>query len=1150
MWDVLVRTPLGTPSRRKFSHVLASFIVVLFGYIFLSAPTAAAADATWEGDAISYDGRTYDQVDQSSAFPGMVNTSPAIYRSVDDTQTPNLVYFIYFAPGTTDQRSEKEATYVRYTLNPPDRYVNPTPGTGRTITIEPSPQSEVVNNSDGIIGNECTIEGIGWLVCPIMNGIAEGMDFIYERIRGFLTVQPITASVNNPIYRIWNYSRDLANIAFVIGFMIIIYSYLAGGGFNGYEIRKILPRLVIAAILINVSYILCAVAVDISNIAGYGVNQLFENVRDEVLPGSSTSAGVNWTSVTSFVLAGGVGLTVGALVLPAAIGGLTGLWLMLATFLFGAALLVMVTFLILAARQALIVILIAIAPLAFAAFILPNTEKWFEKWRSVFFTMLIMFPAFGAVFGGAQLAGEVIIRTATTIEQVILGLGVLVAPLAITPLLLKLGGGVLNRFGGIVNNPRKGLYDRYKNHNNERRAEHLARWQADNATMRREGTFKRRKVPFTRNKTMPAQLWKRSAARSYAMKNYRETMKGLDEERGKNEWDAQHGRWGGDNHQGRNDVRSRITGRPVNGYGNLDEYKRRNAAFHDNHHAQHDEHWQQVLRSDSSLRGMVTDTAMTKGRAGVMSSAIEAEDERTFQNTLNNDAGYATLKNMKQQTSVDAGIAKMNELEIEAGGKAKLQREIFGDKALKAMNVRTVALEKEAATIESTLKQRAEENWERITTKVNDPGFDGNLRNLRLQENQSAQQLESSKKQWTELVENINALGASAPTITSQADKSVAGNIKQVQQDIAITDRAIEAAKVVQSENLAATFKDSQEAKTNPNIGGADILIRAGGIGGERAQTRIFAKAKSDVVNAAVEEVKTNRTLTSEMTRFQLHKLMREAKMPDGQEATVEMQQAAMYALLQEKGNNQDANEIRDAVSKMGLMVDDDGRYYEALRDNNGRIIPNANGWPQIDRSKEVKDKNEISRRRDWQQFFDDAAGGSPHSMVTYSGTNKSEARSGNMVDDIRGGFLRDATSGKFSPEKILKADIDELKTLLEDINSPSGYYAGLDSEKQQQVNATLESAILRLQGNENINAGIDDRNRGVMNDILATVNPTDYAPTIRNGKRVYPVDANKAIVPPSARTGDEQSFAAPVDVPGVHRPGSYYSDWDVDLQL
>jgi hypothetical protein len=1135
MWDVLVRTPLGMQTRRKFSHVLATFIVALFGYIFLSAPTAAAADATWDGDALSYDGRTYEQVDSDASFPDGVRERSAIYRSLDTTVNPNLVHFIYFDDIVTDPQSEKEAIYVRYTLNPPnDTYINKS--NEREISVEPSTTGEVADTDDGTFGNECMVDGIGWVVCPLMNGVAEGMDLVYGLISNFLEVQPITTSINNPIYRIWTYARDLANIAFVIGFMVIIYSYLVGGGFNGYEIRKILPRLVLAAILINVSYVICAVAVDISNIAGYGVNQLFETVRDDVLTGSSSaSANIDWKNVTAWVLAGGTGAVVGGIALNSAVAGAaTGLWFLLAPFLLGAALLVMVTFLILAARQALIVILIAIAPLAFAAFILPNTEKWFERWRSVFFTMLIMFPAFGAVFGGAQLAGEVIIRSANSIEMVILGLGVMVAPLAITPLLLKLGGGLLNRIGGVINNPQKGLYDRYKNYNRDRLGEHVARNNARNAELRRTNGF--RGGVF-------GQHLRRNAARSYAKQKSREGWKQADEEKAQNEWDAQHGRYGGDNHQDRDGVRSRITGRPLSGYGNLDEYKRRNAAFHDNHHAHHDEHWQEVLRSDTSLRGMVTDTAMTKGRAGVMSAAIEAEDERSFQTALNTNSAYANLRNMKVQTSVDTGVAEIQKQAVEAAGKLALSNTVSGDRDLRKMKVETYSTEKQAETIDNTLKKNAEANWDYVSRTNAD------VQELRLREVQATDQARRTEAEWNTMVENIRAVGSSAPSVASQSSV-VANSIKGLGQDIEIQQRALEAAKVVQSENLAAAFKASQDAKTDPSLGDATILTRAGGIGGDRAQTRIFAKAKSDVVNAAVEEVKTNRTLTSEMTRFQLRKLMRTGEMPDGQHATVEMQQAAMYALLQEKGNNQDANEIRDAISKMGLMVDDDGRYYEAKRDANGRIIPGPTGWPEIDYNREVKDKAEISRRRDWQQFFDDAAGGSPHSMVTYSGTNKSEARSGNMVDDIRGGFLRDATSGKFSPEKILKADIDELKTLLEDLHSPTGYYAGLTDEKKQQVNTTLESAILRLQSNENINAGIDDRNRGAMNDILAVVNPTDYAPVVRNGKRIYPVDENKAIIPPAQRTGGEKEFAAPVDVPGVHRSGSYYTEWDVDLQL
>lgn len=565
--------------------LLATFFVATFGYLLLGAPTAHAVDAAWSGDDVSYNGDTYTKVTDTSSLPSDVRAGSHIYQYVDDSATPNLAYFLYFATGVDDPKVAGEATYIRYTLNPPNSYSDPT--ASQTVVFTAPEDGEPTTEDSSF--SSCTIAAIGWLACPLMNGIAEGMDFIYERIRGFLSVQPITTSVDNPIFRIWMYTRDLANIAFVFGFLVIIYSYLAGGGFNGYEIRKILPRLVVAAVLINASYIICAVAVDISNIAGFGVNQLFEGVRDNVLPGSERLEDVNWTSVTTWVLAGGIGSIAGVTLLNGAIAGAAGgLWFLLAPFLLGAALLVIVTFLILAARQAIIVIAIAIAPLAFAAYILPNTEKWFERWRSLFFTMLIMFPAFGAVFGGAQLAGEVIIRTANSIEQVILGLGVMVAPLAITPLLLKLGGGVLNRFGGIVNNPQKGLLDRYKNYNRDRLAEHQARNQAKNQEMWNNNQFRK-----------GGNWMRRGARRQYAKQMGREEEKEANTAKAKALYQ--------DDERGVQSLRSLRYTRENGKFGNIysssdekyakyrhstaDAIKRDADEIHKNTEARHNQHW-------------------------------------------------------------------------------------------------------------------------------------------------------------------------------------------------------------------------------------------------------------------------------------------------------------------------------------------------------------------------------------------------------------------------------------------------------------------------------------------------------------------------------------------------------------------------------
>jgi len=125
-----------------------------------------------------------------------------------------------------------------------------------------------------------------------------------------------------------------------------------------------------------------------------------------------------------------------------------------------------------AARQALIIILIIVSPLAFVCYLLPGTEKWFKKWRDLFFTMLVFFPAFAVVFGGAQLAGILIIQNASGPNGAImhvLGMLVQIIPLAITPLIMKLSGGVLGKFAGFVNDKNKGLYDRSKNWSKDRR---------------------------------------------------------------------------------------------------------------------------------------------------------------------------------------------------------------------------------------------------------------------------------------------------------------------------------------------------------------------------------------------------------------------------------------------------------------------------------------------------------------------------------------------------------------------------------------------------------------------------------------------------------------------------------------------------------
>ena len=79
-------------------------------------------------------------------------------------------------------------------------------------------------------------------------------------------------------------------------------------------------------------------------------------------------------------------------------------------------------------------------------------------------TLLLLFPIFSVIFSGAQLAGLAIIQNAGgSILTIILGMAVQVAPIVVTPMLVKFSGGVISKIAGIVNNPNKGLIDRTRN---------------------------------------------------------------------------------------------------------------------------------------------------------------------------------------------------------------------------------------------------------------------------------------------------------------------------------------------------------------------------------------------------------------------------------------------------------------------------------------------------------------------------------------------------------------------------------------------------------------------------------------------------------------------------------------------------------------
>ena len=249
--------------------------------------------------------------------------------------------------------------------------------------------------------NSCGIDGgLGWLICPVMTFVANINDAAYGAISGFLDIKPAILSDgnNSGAKQGWDFFRNIANAIFAVIFLWIIFSQISNVGVSNYGIKKILPRLIIGALLVNLSFYLCQLAVDLSNILGHTLKDALESGAGEI---GTTSEAAGWGSAIAATIVG-----VGGVAAFAALA--IGIPTLTAGFLA-----IMTVFIILVVRQAGIILLISMSPIAFAAWLLPNTEDLFKKWLKMFRGLLLVFPIISLLYGAGKLAGAVLAASAT-----------------------------------------------------------------------------------------------------------------------------------------------------------------------------------------------------------------------------------------------------------------------------------------------------------------------------------------------------------------------------------------------------------------------------------------------------------------------------------------------------------------------------------------------------------------------------------------------------------------------------------------------------------------------------------------------------------------------------------------------------------------
>ena len=261
-------------------------------------------------------------------------------------------------------------------------------------------------NAQNLLGNgtddaerpvcETSPNPLSWILCPIFNGLARLSDWIIQNlIVPFIQPSPIGLNPDDKstgaVYKIWSTMRVYADIILVILLLIAVISQAYGGGIlEVYTAKKMLPRILIAAILINTSIYIVAFAIDMSVLIGSSIA--------DIITAPLVQTGQFKFDLTNTQIFAITGITV---FLTAAIKVMIGIpeiaailpYLVVLAVL-PAFLAIMGIFVTLVLLQGLYMALTIFSSIAFALYAFPNTEKYFQKWWDWLLRALMVYPIF------------------------------------------------------------------------------------------------------------------------------------------------------------------------------------------------------------------------------------------------------------------------------------------------------------------------------------------------------------------------------------------------------------------------------------------------------------------------------------------------------------------------------------------------------------------------------------------------------------------------------------------------------------------------------------------------------------------------------------------------------------------------------------
>jgi hypothetical protein len=269
------------------------------------------------------------------------------------------------------------------------------------------------DSSACVAGSHTSLE---WILCPIVTGVGKFADAINNALESQLNFSTNnyladSASTNNKcgadkcqVNKAWVIVKNIVSGLVVVLMLVMVISQAAGGQlFDAYTVKKMLPRLAIAVILIQFSWVLSKYTISVVNDIAYGVKQImaapFGGAGQMDLPSILHHLNKAFPIATQFAVVGLVLLLIAFdYMLPILIFAILAI---ASAVLIGLATIVF--------RNAFVVMAVIFAPLALLLWAMPGQmmQGYWRKYTDNVLKMLFLFPLMMAIIYGGRIVAWV-----------------------------------------------------------------------------------------------------------------------------------------------------------------------------------------------------------------------------------------------------------------------------------------------------------------------------------------------------------------------------------------------------------------------------------------------------------------------------------------------------------------------------------------------------------------------------------------------------------------------------------------------------------------------------------------------------------------------------------------------------------------------